>query len=82
MLTYLAFALDKGTDRNSYMARWIPQRGILANTFDRHDFSMKWSYGEFDAAEKHAARGVLNNRADCEAGIAKLSFNTTGRLIR
>ncbi len=45
---YLQFILDKGTDRNSLMSRWIPQRQVLANTFDRHDFSFKWSYGEMN----------------------------------
>ncbi|MBX6343231.1 MAG: DUF1156 domain-containing protein, partial [Thermomicrobiaceae bacterium] len=44
--TYLAFAVDKLADRNSYMARWIPQRQVIANTFDRHDFAMKWSHAE------------------------------------
>jgi len=44
--TYLAFALDKACDRNSYMARWIPQRQVVANTFDRHDFAFKWSFAE------------------------------------
>ncbi|MBE0467312.1 MAG: DUF1156 domain-containing protein, partial [Candidatus Desulforudis sp.] len=48
VLTYLAFVLDKGLDRNSRMARWVPQRCILANTFDRHDFSFKWSHGEMN----------------------------------
>lgn len=49
-MTYLAFALDKGTDRNSRMSLWIPQRGVLSHTFDRHDYSFKWSFGEFDGA--------------------------------
>ncbi|MCD6361584.1 MAG: DUF1156 domain-containing protein, partial [Armatimonadetes bacterium] len=44
--TYLALMFDKGVDRNSRMSRWIPQRCVLANTFDRHDFSFKWSHGE------------------------------------
>ena len=43
---YLAFALDKLVDRNSRMTRWIPQRAVIANTFDTHDFSIKWSFAE------------------------------------
>ncbi len=43
---YLALALDKLIDRNSYMTRWIPQREVVANTFDSHDFSFKWTYAE------------------------------------
>lgn len=47
---YLSFAIDKSADRNSYQTRWIPQRSVIANTFDRHDFAMKWSFAEFDSA--------------------------------
>ena len=43
---YMAFALDKLVDRNSQMTRWIPQRAVIANTFDTHDFSMKWGFAE------------------------------------
>ena len=43
---YLALALDKLVDRNSRMTRWIPQRSVIANTFDTHDFSIKWSFAE------------------------------------
>lgn len=43
---YLSFALDKLRDYNSRMTRWIIQREVVAGTFDRHDFSVKWSYAE------------------------------------
>jgi putative DNA methylase len=43
---YLAFALDKLRDYNSRMTRWIVNREVVAGTFDRHDFAMKWSYAE------------------------------------
>lgn len=43
---YLALALDKLRDYNSRMTRWISQREVIANTFDRHDFAFKWSYAE------------------------------------
>lgn len=48
--TYLAFAIDKACDYNSRMVRWHSSRGVIAGTFDRHDFSFKWSHAEFDAA--------------------------------
>ncbi|MBX6770935.1 MAG: DUF1156 domain-containing protein [Chloroflexi bacterium] len=44
--TYLALAVDKLVDRNSYMATWIHQRAVVGHTFQRHDFSMKWSFAE------------------------------------
>ena len=43
---YLALSLDKLRDYNSRMTRWHVNREVMANTFDRHDFSFKWSYAE------------------------------------
>lgn len=43
---YLAIALDKLCDYNSRMTRWHVNREVMVNTFDRHDFSFKWSYAE------------------------------------
>ena len=43
---YLALALDKLRDYNSRMTRWHVGRQVMVNTFDRHDFSFKWSYAE------------------------------------
>ncbi len=43
---YLALMLDKLLNYNSRMTRWISQRGVIAGTFDRHDFALKWSYAE------------------------------------
>ncbi|MDP1578911.1 MAG: DUF1156 domain-containing protein [Candidatus Didemnitutus sp.] len=43
---YLALSLDKIRDYNSRATRWIVQREVMANTFDSHNFAMKWSYCE------------------------------------
>ena len=43
---YLAFSLDKLRDYNSRMTHWHTGREVVAGTFDRHDFSFKWSYAE------------------------------------
>ena len=43
---YLALSFDKLRDYNSRMTRWHVNREVMANTFDRHDFSFKWSYAE------------------------------------
>ena len=43
---YLALSLDKLRDYNSRMTRWHAGREVIAGTFDRHDFSFKWSYAE------------------------------------
>ena len=43
---YLALSIDKLLNYNSRMTRWIVPREVMAGTFDRHDFSFKWSYAE------------------------------------
>ena len=43
---YLALSLDRVRDYNSRMTRWHAGRQVVAGTFDRHDFSFKWSYAE------------------------------------
>jgi len=68
---YLAFVLDKGTDRNSIQTRLIPQRLVIANTFDRHDFAIKWSYGEIDGSG-HLWLWGLKQVVASYAGIIKL----------
>lgn len=45
-LTYLAIALDKLLNYNSRKSVWMPTREVVANTFNRHDFSFCWSYSE------------------------------------
>ncbi len=68
--TYLAIAIDKMTTYNNLSARWHASRGIVAQIFDRHDFSFKWSFTEFDGAHSllpwavdqvvNAYRGIAN----------------------
>ena len=43
---YLALSINKLLNYNSRMTRWIMPREVVAGTFDRHDFSLKWSYAE------------------------------------
>lgn len=43
---YLALALDKLRDYNSRMTRWHVPREVVVNTFDSHNFAMRWSYVE------------------------------------
>lgn len=48
--TYLSFLINKCTNYNSRLSVWHPTRTSMANTFNRHDFSFSWSFGEFDGA--------------------------------
>ena len=46
VVTYLQFMIDKGIDFNSRMNIWNTPRGIISHSFTRHDFSIKWTFGE------------------------------------
>jgi adenine-specific DNA methylase len=71
VLTYLALAVDKCADYNSRMIRWHSTRDVIAGTFDRHDFSFKWSHAEFDAAH-NLLPWTVDQVVDAYAGMARL----------
>ncbi|MGQ4808768.1 hypothetical protein NKDENANG_02157 [Candidatus Entotheonellaceae bacterium PAL068K] len=73
VVTYLQFAIDKGLDYNSRQTQWVPQRGIVTHTFSRHDFSLKWTFGEMilTGPQSGAAWG-LAQVVDAYRGIAAL----------
>jgi adenine-specific DNA methylase len=73
VITYLQFAIDKGLDYNSRQTRWHYSRGVLLGTFARHDFSLKWTFGEmvFTGPNSGAAWG-LSQILDAYKGIADL----------
>jgi putative DNA methylase len=58
--TFLQFAIDKGIDYNSRWTRWEFTRGVFKGTFGRHDFSLKWTFGEmiFTGPHSGAAWGL------------------------
>lgn len=70
--TYLGIMADKCVDYNSRLMRWDGTRNKIANTFDRHDFSFKWSHAEFDAA-RNLLPWALSQVLDAYTGITKLS---------
>lgn len=45
-VAYLSFSLDKLLNYNSRMSVWMPTREVVANTFNRHNFALCWSYAE------------------------------------
>jgi len=73
VVTYLQFAIDKGLDYNSRQTLWHSSRGVIAHTFTRHDFSLKWTFGEmvFIGPNSGAAWG-LSQVADAYRNIAEL----------
>ncbi len=81
VVTYLQFMIDKGLDYNSKQTRWHYSRGVLINTFGRHDFSLKWTFGEmiFTGPNSGAAWG-LSQVLDAYAGMAELMEPLHGNL--
>lgn len=73
VITYLQFAIDKGLDYNSKQTRWEFTRGVVKGTFGRHDFSLKWTFGEmiFTGPNSGAAWG-LSQVVDAYKGMAEL----------
>ena len=43
---YVSLSLDKLMTYNCRSSRWHPGREVLAQIFERHDFSVKWTYAE------------------------------------
>ena len=80
VLTYLNLALDKAVDYGSRITKWDPTRHKVSNTFDRHDFSFKWSHGEFDAAH-NLLPWVVDQVTDAYRGIADLVEPSRGALF-
>jgi putative DNA methylase len=75
-LTYLSVVLDKATDYSSRLVRWDGTRNKICNTFDRHDFSFKYSHAEFDASRNQLPWAV-DQVADAYAGISSLTASAT-----
>lgn len=74
VVTYLQFVIDKGLDYNSKHTRWEFTRGVIKGTFGRHDFSLKWTFGEmiFSGPSSGTAWG-LSQVLDAYKGIAELA---------
>ena len=73
VVTYLQFAIDKGLDYNCRLTRWEYTRGVVKGLFGRHDFSLKWTFGEmfFTGPTSGSAWG-LSQVLDAYSGIAEL----------
>lgn len=73
VVTYLQFMIDKGVDYNSKQTTWHVSRGVVAHTFTRHDYSIKWTFGEMVfTGPNSGAAWALSQVADAYAGMAEL----------
>ncbi|MDR9392325.1 MAG: DUF1156 domain-containing protein [Trueperaceae bacterium] len=71
ILALLTMMQGKALNYNSRMSVWHPTRNSMANTFDRHDFSFKWTHGEFEGA-RELYPWTLSQLLDAYEGIAAL----------
>lgn len=73
VITYLQFALEKTVDYNSRQTRWHFSRGVIVGTFGRHDFSLKWTYGEIVlSGPGSGVRWGLSQVLDAYKGIVEI----------
>ena len=72
--TYLSIVLDKCTNYNSSLCAWHALRNQIANTFDRHDLSIKWSFAEMNLSlkDKGAFPWALSQVLDAYEGLCGL----------
>ena len=71
--TYLQFMIDKFVDYNSRQTRWEFTRGVVKGTFGRHDYSLKWTYGEMPyAGPASGLRWALSQVTAAFKGISAL----------
>lgn len=73
LITYLQFAIDKIVDYNSRQTRWEYTRGVIKGGFGRHDFSLKWTFGEMVyAGPSSGFKWGLSQATDAYKGLAEL----------
>ena len=80
IITYLQYMIDKCLDYNSRQTRWEYTRSVIKGTFGRHDFSLKWTFGEmiFTGINSGLAWGK-SQVLDAYSGICELINYKTAR---
>ena len=72
----LSIAVNKAADYNSRQVGWDPTFNKIAHAFGRHDLSMRWSFGEFDAS-RNLAPWVLDQVCDATRSMVELAYHPT-----
>lgn len=73
ILTYLQFAINKGVAYNGKQSRWDFTGRGLRNAFERHNYSLKWTFGEMAFEWPSSGRvWALSQIIDAYTGIACL----------
>ena len=69
----LAFAIDKLTNYNNYLASWHVTHQVIRGIFDRHDFSFKPTFTEMaPVAAGFGLDWAIANTVEAYEGIAEL----------
>jgi len=72
VVAYLTLITSKSANYDSYLSSWHAGRAVMRGVFDRHDFSFKWTFGEFDSAANLFPWG-LDQVVDAYSGLADLA---------
>ena len=72
--TYLSIVLDKCANFNSILSSWDASRDKVRSVFDRHDFSVKWSFAEMNMSlkDRGAFPWALKQIVDSYKGLCNL----------
>lgn len=71
ILSELSMLQGKSLNWNSRLSSWNVNKQGMRSVFDRHDFSFKWTFGEFEAG-KALYDWALSQLVDAYQGICKM----------
>ncbi len=60
LVTYVQLAFNKLLNYNSILTVWMPLREVVVNSFNRHDFTVAWTYSEMAFLNKGLAWACRN----------------------
>jgi adenine-specific DNA methylase len=80
ILALLALMQGKALDYNAGAVRWDPTRAQLSHVFEKHNFSFKWAFGEFEGA-RELYPWCLDQMIGAYEGIVGLLELTAGTLF-
>lgn len=80
---FLQYTIDKCADYNSRQTCWHAKRGVLTHAFTRHDFSLKWTFGELILTGNNSGLEWANNNVvKAYREIAELLYGNNVQIPR
>ena len=71
VMTLLAMMQGKATNWNSRLSSWNVNRASMRSVFEKHSYSFKWTYAEFEGA-RELFPWCLSQLLDAYSGVAEL----------